>query len=159
MPDQKDMRPPNPTRSVRADMAERAERAWQARVLGATWEQAAVVADYSNGSNCRRAVTSVYGRLPKVEREDLRRLWRDRLEIVWRQVVKDLHDRVPGSSTAAVRIEQAAAKLDGLDEPSRLELSTPTEREIEAWVGEMLALRQPQLEEADIFADTLDDGA
>lgn len=142
---------PKTLRSVRADMAERTEKAWMARVAGATWEQAARVAGYSDGSNCRRAVANVYGQLPKVDREDLRRLWRERLERLWRQAVQDASEQRPGAITAAVRIEQAAARLDGLDEPSVVELSTPSQREIEAWVAEMLSHTRPQLEEGDIF--------
>ena len=148
--------PPEPVRSVRADMAERTGRAWAARVAGASWQQAASVSGYTDGSNCRRAVTSVYGQLPKVEREDMRHLWRERLELAWRQVVRDMADRQPGAVTAAVRVAQAAVALDGLAAPSVIELSSPSEREIVAWVDAMVAQARPALEEADIFADPPD---
>lgn len=144
-------KPPEP-RSVRADMAERAERAWQARVLGATWREAAQVAGYSDASNAVRAVRGVYGELPKVERDDLRHLWRTRLEKVWRQAYADVLERRSGAVTAAVRVAGAAAALDGLDEPTRVALSNPTADEIERWVAEVLALRGTQHPvEADIF--------
>lgn len=156
MDDFREVSRPEPTRSVRADMADRAERAWVARVLGASWKDAAMVSGYSDGSNCRRAVMSVYGQLPKIDREHLRTLWRERGELLWRQVVKDVHNGVPGAVTAAVRVMQAAARLDGLDEPSRVELSSPSDREIQEWVDMAWIASRPQLEEGDIFAETKD---
>lgn len=78
---------------------------------------------------------------------------RDRLEVVGRQAMQDVLDRRPGAVTSYVRVMQAAAALDGLNAPSVIELSTPTDREIEARVAEIAAHTRPQLEEADIFAD------
>lgn len=150
------MEPPTPLKDIRADTLARADRAWRARVLGATWAQCAELAGFSDESGARRAVKRVYGEVPQVEREELRRLWRDRLEVVARQAMQDVLDRRPGAVTSYVRLMQAAARLDGLDEPSRLELSTPSEREIVAWVDAMVAHNRPQLVEADIFADPLD---
>lgn len=142
--------PPEPVKRVRADALERAERVWNARVMGGSWEQAAQIAGYSDPSNAVRAVRSIYGQLPTIERDEQRRLWRDRLEVVYRQVVRDVHDRIPGASTAFVRIADRAAKLDGLDAPTRLSLVDPTEEQIEAWLTERIGPRHVE-EEADIF--------
>ena len=148
--------PSKAVRSVRADMAERTERAWMARVAGATWEQAANVAGYTNGSNCRRAVMRVYGQLPRVKREDLRHLWRERLERLWRQALQDAGEKRPGAITAAVRLEQAAAALDGLNAPSQVELYSPSQHELDAFVAAVLAQRHQYPEEGDIFAVAVD---
>lgn len=132
-------------------MLTRVDQAWRARVAGASWRQAATIAGYTDENNCARAVKRVYGKLPTPEREDLRRLWRDRLEVTWRQAITDLLEQRPGAITHAVRVQTAAARLDGLDEPSRVELYTPTQREIERFVGTLLAQAHPELEEGDIF--------
>lgn len=142
--------PPEPVKRVRADALKRAETAWQARVLGLTWDAAAQVAGYADRANCVRAVRSVYGELPTIEREEVRRLWRDRLELVWRQVVKDVHDRVPGATTAAVRVADRASRLDGLDEPQRVSV-TPPDGELQRWVAEVIAIRGDLPAEPDIF--------
>ena len=57
-----------------------------------------------------------------IDREALRHLWRERLERSWRQCVLDMGDRVPGATTAAVRIATAAITLDELAEPERIDL-------------------------------------
>lgn len=149
--------PPEPVKKVRADALERAERAWNVRVLGASWEQAARVAGYADPSNAIRAVRSVYGSLPEVERSEARRLWRDRMEVLWRQVVQDVHERVPGATTAAVRIADRAARLDGLDEPSRLSI-TPSDAELQQFVVTVIEARGGAAipAEDDIFGDIVD---
>jgi hypothetical protein len=149
--------PPEPVKKVRADALSRAEKAWNLRVLGGSWEQAARVAGYSDPSNAIRAVRSVYGSLPEVERSEARRLWRDRLEVLWRQVVQDVHERIPGATTAAVRIADRAARLDGLDEPSRLSI-TPSDGELQRFVSTVIEARGggEAPDEDDIFGDVVD---
>lgn len=147
--------PPPPVARVRADQLDRADQVWRARVAGATWKQAAQVGGYSSAANACRSVKQVYGGLPEVDREDLRKLWRDRLERLWQQALRDVEDRRSGAITAAVRVEQAAVALDGLDAPIRFS-TTPSDRELEIWVANVVALSRPatlELEEADIFAD------
>ncbi|MGA8247846.1 MAG: hypothetical protein WB797_13165 [Nocardioides sp.] len=70
-----------------------------------------------------KAVRNVYGRLPQIERDELRRLWRDRLEVAWRQVAMDMSQQRPGAVTAAVRVAQAAFRLDGLAEATQVDVS------------------------------------
>ncbi len=100
-----------------------------------------------------RAVRHVYGSLPEVERGELRALWRERLERLWRQAYRDALDRQPGGVTAAVRIAQAATRLDGLDAPTEVVVHDPTRQELEAWVAHVMRVSQHGLEEADIFGD------
>lgn len=113
--------PPPPVvkrrRKIRNDVRIRAERTWEARVAGATWAQAAEIGGYAHRANARRAVQQVYGTLPCADRDELRDLWRDRLELLWRQAVRDVLDQKPGAVTSAVRVVTAAANLDGLNEP------------------------------------------
>lgn len=141
---------PEPVKRVRADALERAEKAWNVRVMGGSWQQAAEIAGYADGSNALRAVRAVYGTLPTLERDEARRLWRDRLEVYYRQALKDLHNGVPGAITAAVRIAERAARLDGLDAPSRISLIDPTQEEIERFLTETLGPVRTD-EEGDIF--------
>lgn len=144
--------PPEPTGKVRGDALQRADRAWRARVLGGTWEQCAEVAGYADAPTCCRAVRRAYDDLPKVERDELRRLWRDRYEVVGRQALADVLDRRPGAVTSFVRVGQAAASLDGLNAPTLHVVANPTEHDIDAWVAKALALRgRVRPEEADIF--------
>lgn len=89
--------------------------------------------------------------MPTVKRDDLRNLWRDRLEGIWRQAFKDALEGRPGAITAAVRVHQAAALLDGLNAPSVLELSTPSQHEIDTFVAEIIKAQGGELEESDIF--------
>lgn len=116
--------PPKPVkRGARADALDRADRCWTARVAGATWAQAAQVAGFNSDTHAIEAVKSIFGTLPKLTRDELRNLWRDRLERSWRQVCLDMADRVPGATTASVRIATAAITLDGLAEPVKVDLN------------------------------------
>ena len=152
-----DSQPPDPRRSVRADVLARTTRAWAARVAGASWAQAAEISGYTDEANCRRAVRGVFGEMPKVERDDMRHLWRERTELVWRQVVRDMTAGVPGATTAAVRVITAATALDGLNEPARFSL-TPSDAALGEWVAGVIEARGGTglPEEADIFGDVVD---
>ena len=103
---------------VRADAAQRAMRAWTARVCGATWQEAAQIAGFTDQHNAIRAVSNYFGSLPSPELSDLRHLWRPRCELLWAQAVIDIREQRPGAITAGVRVTERAAKLDGLDAPT-----------------------------------------
>lgn len=79
-------------------------------------------------------------------------LWRERLELLYKQALADVHEQRPGAVTAAVRIAQVAAKLDGLDAPTQVDISNPSVRELEEWVDALMALSRPAIEEGDILA-------
>lgn len=116
---------------TRADAEDRARRAWTARVAGATWEQAARVAGYAQPQNAIRACYAYFGTLPKVDREQERELWRQRLEHLWRQSIKDTTEQRPGAVRAGVAVAQRAAQLFGLDEPGRTEVSLAVRGDVE----------------------------
>jgi hypothetical protein len=115
--------PPEPLPQVKADHLDRADRAWRARIAGGSWKQAAAVAGYSDANAAMKGVRTAYGQTPRVDREALRNLWRERLEWAWRQVVTDMTDRRPGAVTAAVRVAGMAVALDGLAEPVRVDMA------------------------------------
>lgn len=148
--DMVDPTPPEPVRPVNAAALQRADKAWRARVLGASWAQAALVAGYADDTTAWHAVKNAYGELPKLDREEVRALWRERLEVAWRQSVKDMAEQRPGAVTAGVRVAGAAAALDGLNEPTEVVVS-PSAAELEAWVARVLAAQTPQVVEYDII--------
>lgn len=115
--------PPKPVRRVRADHLDRVERAWRARIAGATWKEAAALAGYKNGDDACRQVRRTFGVLPPLDRTQQRDLWRERLELLWRQAVKDSVEQRTGAVTAGVRVVSAAAALDGLNEPTQVDVS------------------------------------
>lgn len=149
--------PPQVPEKVRADALARASTAWEARVRGGTWAQAAETAGYANAPNAMRAVRSVFGSLPPIEKDEARRLWRDRLELLFGLGLVDAEEQRPGAVTALVRVAEAASRLDGLAEPQRLSI-TPTDAELERWVRDVLEAKGVLsfAEEGDIFADTVD---
>lgn len=118
--------PPEPTRVVRADALDRANRAWSARVSGSTWRECAELGGYSSAEHAIDACRRLFGAVPQIDRDELRRLWRDRLEATWAQVVSDMADRIPGATTSAVRIVTAAMQLDGLAEPVKVAVEVDT---------------------------------
>ena len=133
----------------RADAAKRADMAFEARVAGATWDEAAEIAGFANGPNACRAVANVFGSLPTPDREELRAVARARGEAVWRQALRDVEERRPGAVTAAVRVLDLMVRLDGLSAPDRVEVGlTPTDVEIQRFIDRVLG---PHEEEADIF--------
>lgn len=115
--------PPAPVRKVRADALQRADTAWRTRVAGGTWREAAELAGFSSPEHAISAVKNVFGQTPVIDRDALRVLWRDRLERAWRQVCADMAERVPGATTAAVRIATCAMQLDGLAEPNKVDVT------------------------------------
>ena len=85
-----------PMRAVKADAAAKAMKVWTARVNGETWESAAEVAGFSDAPGAVRAVRNYFGALPPTPTaEDARVLWRERLELLWRQAVIDAQQQRP----------------------------------------------------------------
>lgn len=139
---------------VRADARARADRAWHARVMGATWEQAAEIAGFANKSNAMRSVRKHYGGLPEPETTELRNLWRARLDWLYTRNAGDVADGKPGAVVAGVRLAEAAMKLDGLAAPAQVEIGvTPSQREMEDFIRSVVALTRGRdlPDEADIF--------
>lgn len=114
--------PPEPVRKMRADALDRAETIWAMRIGGATWDQCAKAVGLSTPQNAMRCVRETYGEVPQVDREELRHLWRERNEVLWRQALRDVFDRRQGAVIAATKVASLAAFLDGLGAPQRLDV-------------------------------------
>ncbi|MBD3941683.1 hypothetical protein IF188_08250 [Microbacterium sp. NEAU-LLC] len=126
--------------------------AYAMRIRGATWDEIARAVGYANPQNAMRAVRRYVGTLPRPEMGELRSMWRDRLEYLWPLATRDVEAGKPGAVRAAVAVAQRAAQLDGLDAPTRFEV-TPTEEQYEALVTEVLRARGvEELTEYDILA-------
>jgi hypothetical protein len=142
------------TGARQAVAADRAIKAWHARVLGMDWAAAARYAGYADAATACRGVHNFFGKLPQIDTDERRRLWQDRLEYLWRNVVHELQEtpagRNAGNLRAATAIAQRAAALDGLDQPSRLEVYRPDDAEKIAVVA---ALRRQALESAGVPAE------
>ena len=131
--------PPPPSPRVSAPVIRKASTAWQARVTGLSWEQAADAAGYGSSEAAMKAVRNTYGHVPRIERADARHLWRERVEVLWRLALRDVVDQRPGAVTAAVRVAQAATTLDGLNEPTRVDLDVNVTQTLEAIERELLS--------------------
>ncbi|TDE10662.1 hypothetical protein [Jiangella asiatica] len=114
----------------------RAARAAQLRASGLTWDAIAAECGYANKSNAYRAVKSHFDEMPAFEVDDLRRLWDERVETLWRIAYMDALKGKAGAVTAAVRVAERAARLHGLDEPAELSIN-PSTRELEEWVAQI----------------------
>lgn len=122
------------THGNRARYHQRVADAWAMRVRGADWASIATAVGYSSPQNAMRAVRTYVGKLPVIESsDDLRSLWRERLEYLWPLAARDVEAGRPGALRGAVAVVQRAAQLDGLDAPTRFEV-TPGEAELERMV-------------------------
>jgi len=116
-----------------AQSTRRAAEAWSLRVAGLSWHDVAQQAGYANAANAVRAVRSYAGSLPAPAHDELRAMMRARSEAVWQQAFADVLQQRPGAVRAAVAVLHRQAQLDGLDAPTRVEI-TPTEEEFQALV-------------------------
>ncbi len=117
---------------------QRASEAWHLRVIGRTWQQIADECGYANPSNAHRAVMRFAGTVPDPAPDELRRLWRHRMELLWSLAVRDATKARPGALRAGVAIADRAAKLGGLDVPQAHILVTPTETQYQMLVERIL---------------------
>lgn len=135
-----------------ADAAQRAQRAWAARVAGGTWEQVASLCGFASATIACRAVRRYFGKLPVLDHEELRDLWRARHETLWRQSQSAIADGETAALRAGVAIARSAAQLDGLDRPTRVEMYRPAADEFLTTVAALrAALTDGEPQEADIF--------
>lgn len=146
-------------RHVNAKAMQRVADAWAMRVRGATWHEIATALGYANGPNALRAVKNYVGTLPQPETTELRSMWRERLETLWPIALADAKASKPGAMRAAVAVAQRAAQLDGLDQPTRVEVSADA-GELDAMVRALLVAKSGELEaEAEVWdAEVVDEG-
>lgn len=110
---------------TRADAAERASTAWRMRVAGHGWDDIARTLGMKGGAPAaHRAVSRYFGRVPQPDREMLREVARQRTEMLWLRAAEKVEEAPsPATIRAAVAVLERAAKLDGLDAPSRVEIN------------------------------------
>lgn len=126
------------TRPRRADAMQRAAQAWHLRVIGRTWEEIAREVGYASPQGAHRAVSRFAVTLPDPKPDELREMWRARMEKLWTFAVRDAEAGRPGALRAGVAIADRAGKLDGLDAPVRFEV-TPDEMALQGLVEELLS--------------------
>lgn len=110
---------------TRADAAERASKAWRMRVAGGGWDEIAKALGMRGGAPAAyRAVKNYFGKVPQPDREMLREIARQRAERLWLRAAAAVEEAPsPAAIRAAVAVLERAAKLDGLDAPSRVEVN------------------------------------
>lgn len=128
----------------------------QLRVSGASLEEVAETLDLANA---RAALTVIERELARQGEEN--KDARDRLRMSTNVLLEDLIWSVYGKATNAddpehllavrtmVTVLDRRAKLNGLDEPTRHEIHTPTQTELDRWVAEVVKGAMPDLPEAD----------
>lgn len=118
---------------TRADAAERASTAWRMRVAGHGWDEIAKTLGMKGGAPAaHRAVSRYFGKVPQPDREMLREVARQRTEMLWLRAAEKVEETPsPATIRAAVAVLERASKLDGLDAPSRVEV-TPENAEFVA---------------------------
>jgi hypothetical protein len=124
-------------RKREAKAMQRVADAYAMRIRGADWATIAHTVGYANPQNAMRAVRNYTGGLPELAPEELRSMWRDRLEYLWPLALRDVENSRPGATRAAVAIAQRAAQLDGLDAPQQVEIS-PGEETLDRLIATML---------------------
>lgn len=78
------------------------------------------------------------------------------LRAVWAKATDPGCDEQLTAITRAREIIADHRRLYGLDEATKVEVSSPTDHELQVWVAGVIKNTVPQLEEADIFGDILD---
>lgn len=143
---------------MNAEAAAKASKAWALRVAGGSWAEIAQIVGFSDDTAANRAVKNFFGTLPVVDREEQRAMWRARHELLWRQSVKDMNEQRPGSTRAAVAVARSAAILDGLDQPHRIEMSSPSDDELALLIRHLaIAAGGEPTNEADPFDEEIVD--
>lgn len=127
------------------------------RFAGASYVEIADALGYSSAVEARQAVERDLASQASIQdRESLRaeeagRLMR-MLRSVWRKATDETHpEQLPAMRTALAIVDRHA-RLLGLDQPTEHVVYTPSQREMEEWLAEVLTLRQPHVHaiEADV---------
>lgn len=130
---------------------------------GASWIEVAEVLGYPTARAAKVAVEQALERnLQTSDREHMRRYVAVKLDrllrAVWGKAIDDENPEQLAAVTVARGLMQDGVKLWGLAAPSEVVISSPSEREIEAWVASVNQKSMPELEEADIFSGDVVDG-
>jgi AraC-like DNA-binding protein len=147
----------NVTTRTRAEADDRAAKAWRLRVMGAPWAVIARELGYANEANVHRAVRNYFGTVPQIDRDMMREMARQRGEQLWMRAYAEVERTggAPAAIRAATEVLRRHAALDGLDEPTRVDLQhTPSQEEFVTFVhAAAKGLGIEMAQEADIFAE------
>ncbi len=160
----KDMTPRGDSKVARAK-DRKANAALQLRIAGASWDEIAEVVGYPTGRLALVATERALEKELKTEESQvhMRSLAGKRLERllrgVWTKAINDSHPEHLAAVDRARQLIDRHAKLYGLDAPQEFVVNSPSQAELERWVGTVIQAATPPLQEADIFdADVLDEG-
>ncbi|QAY16114.1 hypothetical protein SEA_SONALI_1 [Arthrobacter phage Sonali] len=107
------------TSPAAAEAAAKAYRGWEARKIGATWDQVAKTAGYANRGAAYNAVMGLIKELKQEAAEDLVILEEERLDSYLRALAPGIAKGEPAAINAALKISERRAKLRGLDDFDR----------------------------------------
>ena len=135
----------------------KANAAIQLKIAGASWDEIAEVVGFPTG---RHAIVAVEKALEKQLKEEesqkaMRSMAGKRLERLLRGVWTKAID--PNNAEHLAAVDRARLLIDrhiklyGLDAPTEYVVTSPSQVELENWVGRVLAERTKGLEEPDIF--------
>lgn len=142
----------------------KANAALQLRIAGASWSEIAESLGYPTPRAALVATEKALEKELKTEESQtaMRSLAGKRLERILRGVwSKAIDPKNPEHLLAADKARlliDRHAKLYGLDAPTEVVVSNPSQVELERWVATVVQAQQPGLDEADIFdAEVIDD--
>lgn len=152
----RDLTPRGNTEVTRA-RSRKANAALELALEGQSWDDIAAELGFPSGRTAQAAVERALekGIFTDTSQKALRSLASRRLEKLNRAVWK--HATNPEDPDLYAAQAQARANIDrwiklhGLDAPQQHVIHSPTASELERWVAEAIALRQPVLEEPDVL--------
>ncbi|WP_460784504.1 hypothetical protein [Microbacterium tumbae] len=123
------------------------------RVAGGGWDDIAKALGMRGGAPAAyRAVKNYFGSVPQPDREMLREIARQRGERLWLRAAAAVEDApTPAAIRAAVSVLERAARLDGLDQPTRVAVAPDDEQFTALVEAAARGLGLPLPEEANIF--------
>lgn len=143
----------------------KANAAIQLRIAGASWEEVAQVVGYPTPRAALVATERALEKELKTEegQKYMRSLAGKRIERllrgVWAKAINDAHPEHLAAVDRARLLIDRHAKLYGLDAPTELVVTSPSQQELERWVSTVISTSSPALDEADILeADVIEDG-
>jgi hypothetical protein len=135
----------------------KANAAIQLRIAGASWDEVAEVVGYPSGHAALVATERALEKELRTEENQkaMRSLAGKRLERMLRGVWTKAID--PNNPEHLAAVDRARllidrhAKLYGLDAPTEYVVTSPSQSELENWVGRVLSVQTNDLKEPDIF--------
>lgn len=141
----------------------KADSALALKLAGSDWATIAATVGYPTPRAALVAVEkALERRLDTFDREQLRQVASNRLESLLRSTWVKAHDPDHPDHLAAVKESRGTVdrwiKLLGLDAPTEVVITSPTQEQIDQWVARVVSNQLPSVQEYDIVeADILED--